>query len=88
MCFITVGIVDLPGSTITCRFRPVTGGADQDEEEDVDCECVKDGYDGAFRDGHARSLQLAFRDMWRQSKHISVCSFVYIPLWSTEPLCV
>lgn len=53
-------------------FRPVTRGADQDEEEDVDCECVKDGYDGAFRDGDTWSLQLPFRDTWRKSKHQGV----------------
>lgn len=43
------------------HVRPVAGGADQDEEEGVDGEGVEDGYDGAFRDGHTRSLQLAFR---------------------------
>lgn len=54
------------------HFRPVTGGADQDEEEDVDGERVKDGYDGAFGDGNAWSLQLPFRHMWRKNKHQGV----------------
>lgn len=55
-------------------FRPVTGGADQDEEEDVDSEGVKDSYDGAFRNGNAGSLQLPLRDRW-QRENMSV--FVY-----------
>lgn len=46
--------------TAMSHFRPVTGGGDQDEEENVDCEGVEDGYNGAFRDGDARSLQLTF----------------------------
>lgn len=53
-------------------FRPVTGGADQNEEEGVDCEGVKDGDDGAFRDGNTRSLQLPFRNMWSKNKHQGV----------------
>ena len=57
------------------HVRPVTGGADQDEEEDVDCERVEDGCDGAFRDGNTRSLQVPFREMWRENKHqgVHVC---------------
>ncbi|TNN72476.1 hypothetical protein EYF80_017252 [Liparis tanakae] len=51
------------------QFRPVTRGADQDEEEDVDCERVEDGDDGAFGDGNTRSLQLPFRDMRSGRKH-------------------
>lgn len=54
------------------HFIPVTGGADQDEEEDVDGESVKNGYDGAFRDGNTRSPQLPFRDTWRKNKHQGV----------------
>lgn len=54
------------------HVTPVTRGADQDEEEDVNCESVKDGYDGAFRDGNTWSLQLSFRDMWRKSKNQAV----------------
>lgn len=40
-------------------LRPVAGGADEEEEEDVDDEGVQHGHDGALRDGNARSLQLA-----------------------------
>lgn len=54
------------------HFRPVTGGADQNEEEDVDCEGVKDSYDGAIRDGNTRSLQLPFRCMWSENKRQGV----------------
>lgn len=43
------------------HFLPVAGGADQDEDKNVDYERVKDGYDGALGDGNARSLQLTFR---------------------------
>lgn len=61
------------------HFRPVTCGADQDEEEDVNCESVNDGDDGAFRDGNTWSLQLPFRDMWSKSKDQAVPrhSFLY-----------
>lgn len=45
------------------NVRPVTSGADQDEEEHIDCERVRDGHDGAFRDGNTRSLQLSFKDV-------------------------
>ena len=49
-------------------FRPVTGGADQDEEEDVDGERVKDSADGAFRDGDARGLELPWGEIWTKSQ--------------------
>lgn len=48
-------------------FRPVTGGADHEEEQDVDDESVTDGYDGAFRDCNTRILQLPCRDEWSKS---------------------
>lgn len=38
------------------KFRPLTGGADQDEEEKIDCKGIKDGYDGSFGDGDAWGL--------------------------------
>lgn len=54
----------------TRLFRPVTGGADQEEEENVDREGVQDSHNGALRDGNARGLQLACgragrKDTWR-----------------------
>lgn len=51
-----------------CHFIPVTSGTDQDEEEDVNCESINDGYDGAFRDGNTWSLQLPFRDNVEQEQ--------------------
>lgn len=51
------------------HFWPVTGGADQEEEESVNYEGINDGNDGAFRDGNAWGLQLAFRHMERLRKH-------------------
>ena len=59
------------------HLRPVTCGADQDEEEDIDCKSVKDGCDGAFRDGNTRSLQVPFRDMQSENKHQVVHVCVY-----------
>lgn len=60
------------------HFWPVTGGADQEEEESVNCEGEKDGNDGAFRDGNAWGLQLAFRHMERKRKHEGVfCSKIF-----------
>lgn len=53
-------------------FIPVTGGADQDEEEDVDGESVKNSCDGAFGDGNTRSPQLPFMDMFVQHTHTMV----------------
>lgn len=64
------------------HFRPVTGGADHEEEQDVDCESVNDGYDGAFGDGNTRVLQLPYRDKWRNSYHQEVCVFSM----STRPI--
>ncbi len=54
------------------HIRPFTGGADQDEEEGVDCKGVEDSYNGAFRDGNTRSLQLSFMDMQSKNKHQDV----------------
>lgn len=36
--------------------RPLTGGADQDKEENINYKRIKDGYDGAFGDGDAWGL--------------------------------
>lgn len=55
-------------------FIPVTGGADQDEEEDVDGESVKNSCDGAFGDGNTRSPQLPFMDMFVQHTHNGLLS--------------
>lgn len=58
--------------------RPFTGGADQDEEEDVDCEGVKDGYNGAFGDGDAWSLQLPFRHVEEeQTSECVTCTVIH-----------
>lgn len=38
------------------KFRPLTGGADQDKEENIDYKRIKDGYDGAFGNGDTWGL--------------------------------
>lgn len=58
------------------HFRPVAGGAHQEEDEDVDCKGVEDGHDGAFRDGDTRSLQVSYRKTGRVRTNIRVCTIV------------
>ena len=41
---------------------PLTGGADQEEENHIDNEGVNHGQDGAFGNRRTGSLQLPFRE--------------------------